>query len=173
MNGIASLAAALSKRATGSGLFATAHTNGSGALLKDASSSGIFDHYKFTHPSLTTSHKHNTKHLSYKYPNLLFFQMISDLNFDPSDEENYTAEEPSGSSFFAIIFSNYAQNNFYPNQVQNIISNFNQGGYYTNYPYDSSIYSYMYPYVTNNRTQQCHHIIPIIFLEIVAVLMIN
>jgi hypothetical protein len=28
------------------------------------------------------------------------------------------------------IFSTYDQTNFYPNQVQNTISNFNQGGYY-------------------------------------------
>jgi hypothetical protein len=55
--------------------------------------------------------------------------MISYLNFDPSDEENYTAGEPSRSSFFARIFSNYDQNNSYPNQVQNTTSNFNQGGY--------------------------------------------
>jgi hypothetical protein len=70
--------------------------------------------------------------------------MIPDLNFDPSVEENYTAEEPNGSSFFTRIFSNYDQNNFYPNQAQNIISNFNQDEYYMNYPYDSSIYSHLY-----------------------------
>jgi hypothetical protein len=55
--------------------------------------------------------------------------MIHDFNFDPTDEGNYTVEEPSSSSFLAEIFSNYDQTNFYPNQVQNIISNFNQGGY--------------------------------------------
>jgi hypothetical protein len=71
--------------------------------------------------------------------------MIPNLNFDPSDERNYIAEEPNGSSFFARIFSNYDQSNSYPNQVQNIITNFNQGGSYTNYPYDSSIYSHLYP----------------------------
>jgi hypothetical protein len=41
--------------------------------------------------------------------------MIPDLNFDLSDEENYTAEEPNGSKFFARIFPNYDQTNFYPN----------------------------------------------------------
>jgi hypothetical protein len=99
--------------------------------------------------------------------------MISDLNFDPSDEANYTAEEPSGSSFFTRIFSNYDQNNFYPNHVQNTISNFNQGGYYTNYPYDSSIYSHMYQsiYQQPNPTVPLCHIYN--FLEVVAVLMIN
>jgi hypothetical protein len=56
--------------------------------------------------------------------------MIPDLNFYPADEENYTAEEPSGSSFLAGIFLTYDQTNSYPNQVQNTISNFNQDGYY-------------------------------------------
>jgi hypothetical protein len=56
--------------------------------------------------------------------------MIADLNFYPADEENYTAEEPSGNSFLAVIFPTYDQTNSYPNQVQNMISNFNQGGYY-------------------------------------------
>jgi hypothetical protein len=70
--------------------------------------------------------------------------MISDLNFNFSDEGNYTAGEPNGSSFFARIFLNYDQSNSYPNHVQNIISNFNQDGYYTNYPYDNNIYSHLY-----------------------------
>jgi hypothetical protein len=96
--------------------------------------------------------------------------MIPDLNFDPSDEGNYTAGEPSGSRFFMGIFPNYDQNNSYPNHVQNTISNINQCGYYTNYSYDSSIYSRLF---TNNQTQQCYHVISIIFLEVVAVLMIN
>jgi hypothetical protein len=77
--------------------------------------------------------------------------MIPDLNFHPTDEGNYTAEEPSGSSFLAEIFSNYGQTNSYPNQVQNIISNFNQDRYYTNCPYDSSIYPHSYPFVYNNN----------------------
>jgi hypothetical protein len=94
----------LSKHATASGVFATVRVNGSGALLKDISFSGVFDHYKFTQLSLSSSHKHNTKHLSYKYPKFSFFQMIPDLNFDPSDDENYTEGEPSGSNFFAKIF---------------------------------------------------------------------
>jgi hypothetical protein len=107
----------LSKRATGNGAFAIMRVNGSDALLKNASSSGVFDHYKFTHSPLSSSHKHNTKHLSNKYSKFSFFQIILDLNFDPSNQGNYTAEEPNGSSFFAGIFPNYDQNNFYPNQV--------------------------------------------------------
>jgi hypothetical protein len=101
--------------------------NGSGTLLNNASSNDIFDHYKLTHPLLSSSHKHNINipltptcrsphltnrtllHLSYKYPNFSFLQMIPDLNFDLSDEGNYTVEEPSGSSFFARIFSNHDQ----------------------------------------------------------------
>jgi hypothetical protein len=63
--------------------------------------------------------------------------MIADLNFYPADEENYIAEEPSDNSFLAGIFSTYDQTNSYPNQVQNIIYNFNQGEYY---PYPA-IYS--------------------------------
>jgi hypothetical protein len=63
--------------------------------------------------------------------------MIANLNFYPADEENYIAEEPSGSSFLAGIFSTCDQTNSYLNHVKNIISNFNQGGYY---PYPA-IYS--------------------------------
>jgi hypothetical protein len=64
----------------------------------------------------------------------------------------------------AGIFLNYGQNNSYPNQVQNIISNFYQGGYYTNYPYDN-IYPHSYQYVYSNNiiyqqpnptVQSCH-----------------
>jgi hypothetical protein len=47
--------------------------------------------------------------------------MIADLKFYLADEENYTAEEPSGSSFLAEIFPTYDQTNPYPNQVQNTI----------------------------------------------------
>jgi hypothetical protein len=53
----------------------------------------------------------------------------------------------------------------YPNQFQNIVSNFSQDGYYPNYPYDSSIYPYSYPSVYSNNiiyqqsnlaVQPCH-----------------
>jgi hypothetical protein len=100
--------------------------------------------------------------------------MIPDLNFDPSDEKNYTAEEPSGNSFFAEIFSNYDQINYYPNQVQNIISNFNQDRYYRNYPYDSSIYSHLYPSVYQQPNPAVPPCDTYNFLKIVVVvLMIN
>jgi hypothetical protein len=82
--------------------------------------------------------------------------MISDLNFDPSDEENYTTEEPSGSSFFVGIFLNYDQSNSYPNQIQNTISNFNQGGYYTNYLMIVVFIHIRIHLFINNRTQRCH-----------------
>jgi hypothetical protein len=69
----------------------------------------------------------------------IFFQIIAYLNFYPADEENYTAEEPNGGMFLVGIFSTHDQTNSYPNQIQNTISNFNQGGYYP------------YPAVYNNN----------------------
>jgi hypothetical protein len=51
----------------------------------------------------------------------------------------------------AKIFLNYGQIDFYPNQVQNIISNFSQSGYYLNYLYDSSIYPHPYPFIYSNN----------------------
>jgi hypothetical protein len=41
--------------------------------------------------------------------------MIADLNFYLVDEENNTAEEPSGGIFLTGIFSTYDQTNSYPN----------------------------------------------------------
>jgi hypothetical protein len=75
--------------------------------------------------------------------------MRYDLNFHPTDEGNYTAKEPNGNSFLVGIFPNYDQIDFYSNQVQNTISNFSQGGYYTKCPYDSSIYPHPYPSIYN------------------------
>jgi hypothetical protein len=75
--------------------------------------------------------------------------------------------------FFVVIFSNYDQSNSYPNQIQNTISNFNQGGYYTNCPYDSSIYSHTYPSIyqqPNSAVPACH---TYNFLAVVIVLMKN
>jgi hypothetical protein len=43
--------------------------------------------------------------------------MRPDLKFHHTDEENCTAEEPSGSIFLAEIFSNYGQTDSYPNQI--------------------------------------------------------
>jgi hypothetical protein len=80
--------------------------NDSGTLLKNVNSTDVFDHYKFASPVtlfISQTNQISHRHLSYKqikYPKFSFFQMIPDLNFDPSDEGNYTAEEPSGSSFF-------------------------------------------------------------------------
>jgi hypothetical protein len=72
--------------------------------------------------------------------------MRYDLNFHPTDDGNYTAKEPNSSSFLIKIFPNYGQIDFYSNQVQNAISNFSQGRYCTNCPYDSSIYPYPFVY---------------------------
>jgi hypothetical protein len=55
------------------------------------------------------------------------------------------------SNFFEGIFPNYAQTTSYLNQVQNKISNFNQGEYYTNCPYDSNIYPHLYPSIYSNN----------------------
>jgi hypothetical protein len=100
------------------------------SFTQSASTSGIFDHYKYhftrRSPHLTNalnSLTHLTKYL-FKYPNFsYFFKMRPDLNFHHTDKENYIAEKPSDSSFLAGIFSNYGQTDSYPNQVQNIISN--------------------------------------------------
>jgi hypothetical protein len=43
--------------------------------------------------------------------------MRSDLNFLPTNKENYTAEELGGISFLAGIFSSYGQTDSYSNQV--------------------------------------------------------
>jgi hypothetical protein len=133
------------KRATGSGTFTSRHCHTPISMV-------FFYHYKYAHtrrsPHLTLT---LTNYLI-KYPKFsYFFKMISDLNFYSIDEGNYTAEEPSGSSFLAGIFPNYGQTDSYSNQVQNIISNFNQGGYCTNCPYDSSIYPHLYPYIYSNN----------------------
>jgi hypothetical protein len=82
---------------------------------------------------------------------LYFLKIRLDLNFYPTDKENYTVEELSSSSFWIKIFSNYGQTDSYPNQVQYTILNFNQDGYYSNYPYDSSIYPNPYSYVYSNN----------------------
>jgi hypothetical protein len=87
------------------------------ALLPQNVSNSVFVYYKYTHV-LHSSHLTNTNNLSYKlikYLFFYFFQIIPDLNFYPADEGNYTSEEPNGSSSFARIFSNYDQNNSYPN----------------------------------------------------------
>jgi hypothetical protein len=58
--------------------------------------------------------------------NFIFFKMRSDLNFYPTSDKNYTAEEPNSSNSFARIFSNFGQTDFYPNHAQNTIINFSQ-----------------------------------------------
>jgi hypothetical protein len=91
--------------------------------------------------------------------------MRPDLNLHHIDEENYIAEEPNSNSILVGIFSNYGQIDSYPNQVQNTISNFSQGGYYLNCPYDSSIYPHPYLSIyinniiyqqSNPAVQPCH-----------------
>jgi hypothetical protein len=43
--------------------------------------------------------------------------MLPDLNYNP-DEENYTAEQPSGSKLLTGIFSNQNETNSYPTHDQ-------------------------------------------------------
>jgi hypothetical protein len=60
--------------------------------------------------------------------------MILDLNFYPTDEENYTREKPSGSSFLAEIFSTYDQTNSYPTYDQtNSYPTYDQTNFYSTY----------------------------------------
>jgi hypothetical protein len=56
--------------------------------------------------------------------------MRPDLNFHPTNDENYTTEEPSSSNFSTIIFLNYCETRSSSNHMQNTISNFSQVGYY-------------------------------------------
>jgi hypothetical protein len=119
----------------------------------------------------SNTHTHLTNYL-FKYIKLSYF-----FKMRPG-EENYTAEEPSDSSFLTKIFSNCGQTDFCPNQLRNTILNFSQCVYYPNCPYDISIYPHQYPSVYSNniiyhnRTQQCNHVKPIIFLAVVVVVVL-
>jgi hypothetical protein len=66
--------------------------------------------------------------------------MLSDLNFYPTNEKNYTTEQPNGSNFLAGIFSTYDQTNSYPTYDQ---TNF--------YPTYDQTNSYLYPAVYSNN----------------------
>jgi hypothetical protein len=85
----------LTKRATDSGTFP----------LKRVTASGAFGCYKYHTPltQFSQTQIHQTSNI---------FKMLPDLNYYP-DEENYTAEQPSGSNFLTGIFSNHNQTNSY------------------------------------------------------------
>jgi hypothetical protein len=77
--------------------------------------------------------------------------MISDLNFYPTNEENYAAEQLSGSSFFKVIFPTYDQTNSYPTYDQ-----------INSYPtYDqTNFYPYLVVYSNNIIYQQPNPAVP-------------
>jgi hypothetical protein len=75
--------------------------------------------------------------------------MIPELNFYPADEENYTAEQPRGSSFLAGIFSTYDQTNSYPTYDQtNSYPTYDQTNSYPTYDQTNS---YPYPVIYSNN----------------------
>jgi hypothetical protein len=105
--------------------------------------------------------------------------MISDLNYYPADEENYTVEQPSGSSFLAEIFSTHDQTNSYQTYDQtNSYQTYNQTNSYQTYDptnsyptcdrtnsyltYDRTN-SYMYPAIYSNNIiyQQLNPAVPL------------
>jgi hypothetical protein len=75
---------------------------------------GAFGYYKY-HTSLT-QFSQTQIHTQFSQTQIQqtsnFFKMLPDLNYYP-DEENYTAEQPSGSNFLTGIFPNHNQTNSY------------------------------------------------------------
>jgi hypothetical protein len=75
--------------------------------------------------------------------------MIPYLNYYPDDEENYTAEQPSGSSFLAGIFSTHDQTNSYRTYDQtNSYPTYDQTNSYPTYDRTNS---YLYPAIYSNN----------------------
>jgi hypothetical protein len=65
--------------------------------------------------------------------------MIPDLNYYPADEENYTAEQPSGSSFMAGIFPIHDQTKSYQTYDQtNSYQTYDQTNFYRTYDQTNS-----------------------------------
>jgi hypothetical protein len=79
------------------------------ARLKRATVSGVF-HKRVTASGAFVCYKNHTPLAQFSQTQIQqisnFFQMLPDLNYFP-DEENYTAEQPSGSNFLTEIFSNH------------------------------------------------------------------
>jgi hypothetical protein len=68
--------------------------------------------------------------------------MLPDLNYY-SDEENYTAEQPSGSNFLTVIFSNHNQTNFYQTYDQiNSYQTYDQTNSYQTYNHIHCFHKY-------------------------------
>jgi hypothetical protein len=69
--------------------------------------------------------------------------MIPVLNYYPADEENYSAEQPSGNSFLAGIFSTHDQTNSYRTYDQtNSYRTYDQTIFYRTYDQTNSYPTY-------------------------------
>jgi hypothetical protein len=87
--------------------------------------------------------------------------MISDLNYYPADEENYIAEQPSGSSFLAEIFPTHDQTNSYQTYDQtNFYRTYDQTNFYPTYDQTNS-YLYLAIYSNNIIYQQLNSAVPL------------
>jgi hypothetical protein len=75
--------------------------------------------------------------------------MIPYLNYYPDDEENYTTEQPSVSSFLAGIFSTHDQTNSYRTYDQ--INSYPTYDQTNSYPTYDRTNSYLYPVIYNNN----------------------
>jgi hypothetical protein len=79
-----------------------------------------------------------------------FFKMLPYLNYYPVDEENYTAEQPSGSNFLTGIFPNHNQTNSYQTYDQtNSYQTYDQTNSYQTY---NQTYDQTNSYPTYDRT---------------------
>jgi hypothetical protein len=83
--------------------------------------------------------------------------MLSDLNYNP-DEENYTAEQPSGSNFLTGIFPNHNEINSYQTYDQtNSYQTYDQINSYptydrtNSYPTYDQTNLYLYPAIYSNN----------------------
>jgi hypothetical protein len=94
-----------------------------------------------TTPRSLNSHKHK------------YNKMLQDLNYY-SDEQNYTAEQPSGSNFLTEIFSNHNQTNSYQTYDQiNFYQTYDQTNSYQIYDQINSypIYDRINSYQTYDK----------------------
>jgi hypothetical protein len=129
---------------------------GSDVFTKHATASGAFGYYKYHTPltqfSQTQIHTQFSQTQIQQTSN--FFKMLPDLNYYP-DEENYTAEQPSGSNFLTGIFLNHNQTNSYQTYDQtNSYQTYDQTNSYQTYDQTNSysIYDRTNSYQTYDQT---------------------
>jgi hypothetical protein len=113
-----------------------------------ATASGTFDCYKYHTPltQFSQTQIHQTSN---------FFKMLPDLNYYLADEENYTAEQPSGSNFLTKIFPNHNQINSYQTYDQTkSYQTYDQTNSYQTYDQTNSYQTYdqTNSYQTYDRT---------------------